>query len=115
MLMACKDADKDAPKATVPAAAPTAAELDARCELLGKTCADQDKHVEKIVEGCRQAVKQQVEKRCTAQAVVVSDCYAKELCGRADKVWAFSDLPVLAARSGKCVAEQAAVDACVAR
>lgn len=111
---ACKDADKAKATASMPATAATVADLDTLCEVLGKTCGDSDKHVEKIVEACRQVAKTQAEKGCTAKAIALSDCYAKELCGKADKVWTFADLPVLAARNGKCVAERAAVDACVA-
>ncbi len=113
---ACKGGDK-APDKQVPPAAPpaTAAELDTRCDLLGKTCGDQDKHVAKITGECRDAAKQQVAKGCVAAAVTLSDCYAQQLCGKADKVWSFGDLAVLAERKHLCAAERAAVDACVAK
>lgn len=110
---ACKGKDADKAAAPVPASAPTAADLDAKCDLLAKTCGDTDKHVEKIVEECRQAAKTQVAKGCTDKAIALSDCYARELCGKADKVWSFGDLSVLAARQSKCVADRAAIDACV--
>ena len=116
---ACKGKDKDTDKARTvanpPAMALTAADLDARCDVLAKTCGDQDKHVEKIVEECRKVAKKQVEKGCTDRAIALADCYSKELCGKADKVWAFGDLPVLAERTKKCVTERAAIDACVAK
>ena len=110
-----KDVGKDQAPAALPAPAPTAADLDMRCELLGTNCGDKDTHVEKLVDECRQVAKQQVAKGCTDKAIALSDCYARELCGKADKVWAFVDLPVLAARNNKCVGERAAVDACLAR
>ncbi len=115
--MACKDKDVDKAKTvtSAPTAAPTAADLEMRCAVLGKTCGDNDKHAEKIVEECRQLVKKQVEKGCTDKAIARSDCYTKELCGKADKVWAFGDLAVLAERTSKCITERAAVDACVAK
>ena len=115
--VACKDKDADKAKDTTstPAMAPTAADLDAHCDLLGKTCGDTDKHIEKIVEECRQVAKKQVEKGCTDKAIALSNCYAKELCGKADKVWTFGDLPVLAERKTKCIAERATLDACAAK
>ncbi len=92
-----------------------AGDLDKRCEQLAKACGDNDKHVEKIVEGCKQAAQAQVEKGCTDKAIAAYDCFEKELCGKADKVWAIDDLGVLAERNNKCVAEQKAVRECVAR
>lgn len=116
MLCACggKDADKGKETGSAKADVP-AADLETRCDLLAKTCGDQDKHVEKIALECRLLAKQSVQKGCTAAAIAVSDCYAKELCGKADKVWAYGDLPVLAERKSQCVAERAALDACVAK
>ena len=114
-LCACKGKDAVQGKDNLPATAPTATDLDTRCDVLGKTCGDTDKHVTKIVEQCRQVAKQQVAKGCTDQASALSDCYSKELCGKADKVWSFDDLAVLAQRTSKCAAPRAALDACVAK
>lgn len=115
--IACKDKGHDATEAVTvaPATTASAASLDAQCARLGKSCGDTDKHVEKIVDECRKVAKTQVEKGCTDLTLALSDCYARELCGKADKVWAFGDLPVLSKRTNKCIAEQAAVDACVAK
>jgi len=103
---ACKD------KGDVAKAQASAADLDKRCEQLGKACGDKDKHAEKIIEGCKQAAKKQVENGCTDKAIAVYDCYEKELCGNGDKVWTFEDLRVLADRHSKCVPEQNASRAC---
>ena len=91
-----------------------AAALDKRCEQLAKACGDKDNHVAKIVEECKQAAKQQVEKGCADKATAVYDCYEKELCGGTDKVWALDDLRVLADRHKKCVAERTAGGDCTA-
>jgi len=101
--MACKSAKTQA----------SAADLDKRCEQLGNTCGDKDKHDEKITAECKQAAKEQVEKGCTDKAIAVYDCYEKELCGKGDKVWTVDDLRVLADRHNKCVAERAADRECV--
>jgi len=90
----------------------SAADLDKRCEQLGKACGDNDKHVEKIIEECKQAAKKHVENGCTAKTLAVYDCYEKALCGNGDKVWAIDDLRVLADRHGKCVAERGASREC---
>src|SRR5262245_5425560 len=66
--------------------------LDKRCDQLGKVCGDKDKHIEKIVEECRQAAKKQVESGCTDKTIEVYDCYERELCGGGEKVWALDDL-----------------------
>jgi hypothetical protein len=110
---ACKDSKDGKDKGAVAKAPVTAADLDERCELLAKACGDKDKHVEKIIEACKQTAKKQVEKGCTEKAVAVNDCYVKDLCGGADKVWTFEDLRVLAERHNKCVAERAADRECV--
>jgi hypothetical protein len=89
------------------------ADLDGRCERLAKACGDKDKHIEKIVDECKQAAKKQVDKGCADKANALYDCYDKELCGKADKVWALDDLRVLADRQNKCVAERNAIGECV--
>jgi hypothetical protein len=91
------------------------AELTQRCERLGKACADNDKHAEKVVAGCQQAASAQADKGCTDKAIAAYDCYEKELCTKADKIWAFDDIRVLAYRSGKCVAERDAIAACLGK
>jgi hypothetical protein len=93
----------------------SAADLDQRCERLGKACGDNDKHAEKVVTGCKQAMKEQVDKGCIDKAIAAYDCYEKELCGKTDKIWAVDDLRVLAERTGKCGAERDAVRACVGK
>lgn len=106
-LTACKD------KGGVTKTQATAADLDQRCEQVGKACGDKDKHVEKIVEQCKQVAKTQVENGCTDKAIAVYDCYVKDVCGTADdKVWTIEDLRVLADRRSKCVAERDASRAC---
>jgi hypothetical protein len=106
-LTACKDKEDVAKNKA------TAAELDERCALLGKACGDKDKHVEKIIEACKQDAKKHVDKGCTDKAIAVHDCYVKDLCGGPDKVWTLDDLNVLADRHGKCVAERKAARECV--
>lgn len=91
------------------------ADIGTRCEELGKACGDSDKHVQKIVEECKEAAKEQVVSGCTEKAVAAYDCYQKNLCGQADKVWALEDLRVLSERHGKCAAERDASAACVAK
>jgi hypothetical protein len=103
---ACKD------KGDVARTQASAADLDKRCERLGTVCGDKDKHIEKIIEECKQAAKKQVESGCTDKAIAVYDCYEKELCGYADKVWTIEDLRVLAERRGKCVPERNASREC---
>jgi hypothetical protein len=102
---ACKD------KGTAPGSQTSGADLDKRCEQLGKTCGDTDKHVEKFVDECKQAAKKQVEDGCTDKAIAVYDC-EKSLCGSGDKVWALDDLRVLAERHGTCAAERKASGEC---
>ncbi len=91
----------------------SSADLMTRCEELGKTCGDSDKHVQKIVEECKEAAKEQVASGCTEKAIAAYDCYQKELCGKADKVWALADLGVLSQRHSVCAAERDASSACV--
>jgi hypothetical protein len=87
-------------------------EIDKRCEQLGRTCGDKDKHDEKIIDECKQAAKQQAISGCTEKVIDVYDCYEKELCGTGEKVWALDDLRVLADRHKKCVAERKASGDC---
>jgi hypothetical protein len=103
---ACKDKD-DVAETTASAAAP-----DKRCEQLGKLCGDKAKHVDKIVDECKQAAKAQGANGCADKVNAVYDCYEKELCGSGDKVWTIDDLRVLADRKNKCVAERAASREC---
>jgi hypothetical protein len=98
---ACKDKDK---------AATPSADFDKRCERLGKVCGDQDKHIQKVTDECKQAAKTQAS--CITEVAAVYSCYEKELCGGKEKVWALDDLRVLADRHGKCVAERDVSRAC---
>ena len=107
---ACKDKDKD--KVDVAGTTTSAADLDRRCVQLGKVCGDKGKHVEKIIDECKQAAKKQVENGCTDKVIAAYDCYERELCGSGDKVWTIEDLRLLATRHSKCVAEQDASRAC---
>ena len=100
-----KEHDKGAPAGT--------AELEQRCEQLAKACGDTDKHVEAILGECKQAVKKQVANGCISSALAEYDCYQKQLCGKADKVWAFDDLRVLVDRNGTCAAERKVARECV--
>ena len=105
---ACKDKDK----VDVAGTTTSAADLDRRCVQLGKVCGDKGKHVEKIIDECKQAAKKQVENGCTDKVIAAYDCYERELCGSGDKVWTIEDLRLLATRHSKCVAEQDASRAC---
>jgi len=91
----------------------SSADLMSRCEELGKACGDSDKHVQKIVADCKEAAKEQVASGCTEKAIAAYDCFQKQLCGKADKVWALADLGVLSQRHGVCAAELAAGSACI--
>jgi hypothetical protein len=118
--MSCKDSSdskEDAGVKTAPQkpAAPSLEELNKRCEQLGKTCGDKDNHQDKIVEQCKQAAKIQAANGCAAKAVTAYDCYEKEICTKADKVWAMDDFRVLAERHSKCVAERNASEECLGR
>jgi hypothetical protein len=103
-LPACKDKAKT-----------QAPDLEKRCETLAKACGEQDKHIDKLVDACKQAAQKQVEKGCSSQVTAVYTCYENELCGSKDRVWALQDLPVLAKRHGKCVAEIEASRECEAK
>jgi hypothetical protein len=107
--------DKDKNKGDKGDEQASTADLVTRCEQLGKACGDSDKHVQTIVEECKQEAKEQVVSGCTEKAVAAYDCYQKQLCGKEDKVWALRDLGVLSARHGKCVAERDASAACVGK
>lgn len=95
--------------------AQTSADLITRCDELAKACGDSDKHVQKIVDQCKQAATEQVASGCIDKAIAAYDCYQKELCGKADKVWALDDLRVLSQRHGTCAAERDAIQTCVGK
>ncbi len=82
-------------------------DLGPRCEQLGKTCGDNDKHAAKIVEGCKAA-----KPTCADKVSALFDCYEKELCGKGERIWAFDDQHVLADSKTKCAAEPKAVAEC---
>ncbi len=109
LLSACKGDDTK-----VKITPSTPAELDAACERIGKSCADQEKHVGKVTEACKKAVKVET-KGCPDKLLAVYGCYDKELCGGGDKVWALDDLRVLAERHNKCAAERAAAKDCLTK
>ena len=90
-------------------------DLDGRCRHLAAACGDQSKHIDQIEVECKQLAKTQTEKGCADKATAVYECYEKELCGKADKVWAIDDLRVLGERQKKCVAERAALMTCVGK
>lgn len=87
--------------------------LDARCQQLAKACGDDDKHTATILDECKQAAQKQVDAKCTDKVTAAYDCFEKELCGKADKVWALDDFRVLADRHTKCVVERDAARDCV--
>ena len=92
---------------------PPTADADKRCVTLAKLCGDKGKHVDKIVDQCKLAAKKERDKGCTDKVNAAYDCYERDLCGKADKVWTMADLGVLAERHKKCVAETNAVRSCV--
>jgi hypothetical protein len=104
---------KDKDKGDQGAGQASGGDLMTRCDQLAKACGDSETHVQKIAEACREAAKEQVASGCTEKAIAAYDCYQKQLCGKADKVWALADLGVLAQRHATCVAEREAVMACV--
>jgi hypothetical protein len=108
-----KDKDDGTEKGAGGTSAASSADLVARCDELAKTCGDKEKHIQTIAAECKEAAREQVASGCTEKAVAAYDCYLKELCGKADKVWALDDLRVLSDRHGKCVAERDASRACV--
>lgn len=103
---ACNDKTDVAPTTT------SSADLDSRCVRLAKICADKGKHVDKITVECKQAATKQVAKGCADKVIATYDCYEKQLCAGADKVWTIEDLHLLATRHKKCVAEQTASRQC---
>jgi hypothetical protein len=82
--------------------------LDQRCEQLAKACGDTDRHVEKLLDGCKQAGAPS----CAGPLSALYTCYEKQLCGKGDRIWAFEDLRVLAERKNVCADESKAVTAC---
>ena len=84
--------------------------LDQRCEQLSKTCGDNEKHVAKLLEGCKQAATAQAS--CADKVAALYDCYEKQVCGKGDRIWAYEDLGVLSARTNACVTERKAVSEC---
>jgi hypothetical protein len=106
-LAACKDKGDETKTGSGPLS------VDQRCERLGKLCGDKDKHVQKLIDECKQALTKQP--ACTEKLSSVYDCYEKELCGSADKVWAIDDLRVLAERKNTCVAERKAIGDCTSK
>lgn len=106
---------KDDKPTESPPPTPAGVDLDTRCVQLGKICGDKGKHVDKIVDGCKLAAKKQIEKGCVNFATAVYDCYEKELCGAAEKVWAIEDLDVLSERHGKCTDQRSALRNCIAK
>lgn len=110
-LLACGGKD-EAPEAEP--AKPTAAPVDdKRCLQLAKLCGDKAKHVDKIVEECKAGAVKEAAKGCTDKVTAVYDCYQRELCGKAEKVWTLPDLRVLAERHGKCENERTAAKSCM--
>lgn len=89
-------------------------DLVQRCAQLAKSCGDSEKHVQNIVEECKQAAEKQVAKGCAAEAVAAYGCYEEKLCGKDDKVWALDDLDVLSKRHLMCTAQREALGACMA-
>jgi hypothetical protein len=89
-----------------------AVNFDTRCSQLAKACSDQDKHEEKVFDGCKALGQKQTDAACTGKLVALYDCYEKHVCGAADKVWAFEDLKVLADRHKACAEENKAFLAC---
>jgi hypothetical protein len=86
---------------------------DRMCTQLAKLCADQSKHVEKMVEDCKVAAKKQRAKGCIEKVNAAYDCYERELCGKAEKVWAIGDFGVLTERHNKCVTERSVMRTCI--
>jgi hypothetical protein len=115
LLVGCDD-DAD-PKPDAAAASSTAASVQAlaqRCEKLGKSCGEKDKHKTKITDECKEAATQQVAKGCSDAVVALYDCYEKQLCVKDSRIWALDDFRVLADRHEKCIDERKASEACVA-
>jgi hypothetical protein len=92
-----------------------APDIERRCLQLAKVCGDKGKHVDKITEECKDAAAKQAVKGCSDEAITTYDCYERELCASGDKVWTIEDLGKLAIRHKKCVVEQDATRACMAK
>ena len=107
-LIGCKGEEKAAP-------AKGAVDFNARCSQLAKACSNNDKHIEKLFDGCTEAAKKQPDAACADKLRALYDCYEKSVCGGSDKVWAFEDLGVLAQRHKTCVAETSALASCGAK
>jgi hypothetical protein len=109
--MGCgKGKDKDKDKGGT---AGSSADLMTRCDQLAKACGDSDKHVQKIADECKEAAKEQVASACTEKAIGLYDCYEKQLCGKADKVWSLGDFGVLSQRHSACAPEREAILTCL--
>lgn len=104
----CGRDDKSEPEPAKPAPG----DEDKECVQLAKLCADKSKHVDKMLDECKLSSKKQREKGCFDKVSALYDCYQRELCGKADKVWTIGDLGVLAERHNKCVAERTAAASC---
>jgi hypothetical protein len=89
-----------------------AVDFDQRCSQLAKACSQQDRHIEKVFDGCKELGAKPADVACTDKLVALYDCYQKQVCGGSDKVWAFDDLRVLAERHKVCTAESKAFTAC---
>jgi hypothetical protein len=87
--------------------------LDKQCEQLANTCGDKDKHIDKLIDECKQAAKKHVDKGCGDKLESLHACYAKEVCGGTEKVWALDDLRVLANRHEKCMIQRADARSCI--
>lgn len=82
-----------------------------RCDQLAKACGDNDKHMAKLLEGCKAADKP----LCGDKLDALYTCYEKQVCGRGDRIWAFDDLGVLADRKTLCAAEHKAATDCAGK
>src|ERR1051326_7897907 len=111
---ACKGKGKDRGDDRKPAAAAAAGAAGAaqRCDQLAQACGDNDKHVQKIAEECKQDAAQEAGSGCLDKVVAAYDCYQRELCGKGEPVWSLDDLRVLSDRHQKCLAERSAIVGC---
>lgn len=111
-IAACGGNKDDKPEGDPATPSPATASAD-QCVKLAKLCGDKEKHVDKIVEECKAAMKKQADKGCTDKATAAYDCYQRDVCGKSEKVWSLVDLGVLAERHKSCVAERNALRTCV--
>jgi hypothetical protein len=111
-ILGCGGSKEADPPPSEPAKAAPANDADKQCLALAKLCGDKSKHVDKIAGECKAAATKQAAKGCTDKAKAAYDCYQRELCGTAEKVWSLADLGVLAERHKKCVTERSALLAC---